>query len=215
MTRTPQDNRIRAAASSGLARRVAVLVAVLVIAVLLSWSDMVHSWILALIAVAEPVIAQHLIVGAVVFVALSALSAMLLFFSSVLIVPVGIQAWGEVSCFFLLWGGWLLGGVITYSIGRWFGRAGIERMVSKKVLAQYEEHVSLDTESFMTALLIQLALPSDVAGYLFGLIGFPARRYFGALALAELPYALGTVYLGAAFVERQYSVLLAVGKSVV
>ena len=51
-------------------------------------------------------------------------------------------------------------------------------------------------------------LPSDISGYFFGLLGYRARVYLGSLALAELPYAFGTVYLGNAFVERQYVLLL-------
>jgi uncharacterized membrane protein YdjX (TVP38/TMEM64 family) len=82
-------------------------------------------------------------------------------------------------------------------------------MLSKKTLARYDGRIPIDS-SFAAAVLIQLALPSDISGYFFGLIGFPARVYFGALAVAELPYALGTVFLGAAFVQRQYSLLLSV-----
>jgi uncharacterized membrane protein YdjX (TVP38/TMEM64 family) len=54
-----------------------------------------------------------------------------------------------------------------------------------------------------------MALPSDVSGYFFGLLGYRARVYLGALALAEMPYALGTVFLGSAFMRRQYGLLLA------
>jgi uncharacterized membrane protein YdjX (TVP38/TMEM64 family) len=216
--RDPEGSRTRpaglAASSSGLSHRALVLVVALAVAVLLASSDVVHAQILALLAAAEPVIAQHLVAGAILFVALSALSAMLVFFSSVLLVPIGVQAWGEVPCFLLLWSGWALGGVITYSIGRWLGRSGIERMLSKKTLARYDGRIAIDS-SFAGAVLIQLALPSDISGYFFGLIGFPARIYFGALAVAELPYALGTVFLGAAFVQRQYAVLLSVAAVVV
>jgi uncharacterized membrane protein YdjX (TVP38/TMEM64 family) len=211
--RDPEGRRARAlgfsAVSSGLSHRVMVLVVALGVAVLLASSEAVHARILALIAAAQPVIAQHLVAGAILFVALAALSAMLVFFSSVLLVPLGVQAWGEVACFLLLWSGWALGGVITYSIGRWLGRPAIERMLPKKVLDRYEGRIPVDS-SFLTAVLIQLALPSDISGYFFGLVGFPARIYFGALVVAELPYALGTVFLGVAFVQRQYVLLLSV-----
>jgi uncharacterized membrane protein YdjX (TVP38/TMEM64 family) len=148
------------------------------------------------------------VLGTVLFVLLAALSAMLVFFSGLLLVPIGIQVWGPAGCFLLLWSGWFLGGVITYSIGRHFGRPVVLRMLSEKKMARYENRVPPAT-SFVAATLAQLALPSDISGYFFGLLGYRARIYLGSLALAELPYAFGTVYLGNAFVERQYMLLLA------
>ncbi len=80
-------------------------------------------------------------------------------------------------------------------------------MLSEEKMARYENRIP-QASSFVTALLTQLVLPSDISGYFFGLLGYPARVYLGSLMLAELPYALGTVYLGAAFMERQYMLLL-------
>jgi uncharacterized membrane protein YdjX (TVP38/TMEM64 family) len=57
-------------------------------------------------------------------------------------------------------------------------------------------------------LLVQLALPSEAVGYLCGLVKVPLLTYLGALAVAELPYALGAVLLGTAFFRREYVLLL-------
>ena len=154
-------------------------------------------------------IATSPVLGVVIFVLLAALSAMLVFFSGLLLVPIGIDAWGPLVCFLLLWSGWFLGGVITYSIGRRFGRPAVLRMLSEEKMARYENRIP-QASSFAAALLTQLVLPSDISGYFFGLLGYRARVYLGSLALAELPYALATVYLGTAFMERQYRLLLAV-----
>lgn len=56
---------------------------------------------------------------------------------------------------------------------------------------------------FLHVLLFQAALPSEVPGYVLGTAGYPFGRYVVALGLVELPYAVGTVYLGATFVQRQ------------
>jgi uncharacterized membrane protein YdjX (TVP38/TMEM64 family) len=63
-------------------------------------------------------------------------------------------------------------------------------------------------------LLLQLALPSEIPGYLLGLLRYRFWRYIAALALAELPYALATVYIGASFIERRTYALVAVGIAV-
>ena len=96
---------------------------------------------------------------------------------------------------------------MTYSIGRRFGRPAVLRMLSEKKMARYEDRIPASS-SFVAAVLTQLVLPSDISGYFFGMLGYRARVYLGSLALAELPYALGTVYLGTAFVQRQYLLLL-------
>jgi uncharacterized membrane protein YdjX (TVP38/TMEM64 family) len=193
---------------SRISRRLPLLIIGVVVAALLAYSEEIHQQVVRVIALAEPVIRSVPILGTVLFVVLAALSAMLVFFSGLLLVPIGIQVWGPAGCFLLLWCGWFLGGLITYSIGRHFGRPVVLRVLSEEKMARYENRIPPAT-SFVAATLAQLALPSDISGYFFGLLGYRARVYLGSLALAELPYAFGTVYLGNAFVERQYILLLA------
>jgi uncharacterized membrane protein YdjX (TVP38/TMEM64 family) len=58
--------------------------------------------VLAVIAIAEPVIQQHAVIGAVVFVLLSALSAMVVFFSTAVITPIAVDAFGPLTALLLL-----------------------------------------------------------------------------------------------------------------
>jgi uncharacterized membrane protein YdjX (TVP38/TMEM64 family) len=60
-----------------------------------------------------------------------------------------------------------------------------------------------------------MALPSEVPGYLLGLVRYRFAKFVTALSLAELPFALATIYLGASFIERRALVFLAVGALVV
>ena len=191
-------------------RRLWIIVVALLVAAALALSSDVHQGIVGLIALAGPLIARSPLVGALVFVLLSALSAMVVFFSGLLLVPVGVQVWGPVVCFLLLWCGWFLGGLATYLVGRFLGRPAVQRLLTKDRVTYYEAHLP-HIHTLGGSLLAQLAFPSDVTGYFFGLLKVPAPLYLGGLLLAELPYALGTVYAGAAFVERQYLVLLWLG----
>ncbi len=59
--------------------------------------------------------------------------------------------------------------------------------------------------------MIQLAVPSDLASYVFGLVRCRFTIFVVALAVAEIPYAAGAVYLGASFLERRLVPLVALG----
>ncbi|NDP39707.1 MAG: TVP38/TMEM64 family protein [Rhodoferax sp.] len=190
-----------------MARRAVILILVLFAIGLLTLSDTINQQIATALALAEPVIAQHPVLGALIFMGLAALSAMLMFFSGVLLVPVGVQTWGETGCFLLLWSGWCLGGLVTYAIGHRLKRPAVQRMLSGAMIDRYESRIP-EGGSFVTAVLVQLAVPSDVSGYFFGLLGYPLRIYLSALMLTEIPYALATVFLGNAFMQKQYVLLL-------
>jgi uncharacterized membrane protein YdjX (TVP38/TMEM64 family) len=149
----------------------------------------------------------------IVFVVFAALSAMLAFVSSAVIVPVGVYVWGEIASLALLWLGWILGGVTAYSLSRYFGWPVVQALVSRQWIGRYESLISRRS-AFGFVLLLQLALPSEVPGYLLGLARYPFWRYLTALALAELPYAVATIYLGVGFIQRQIYVLIGVGIAV-
>jgi uncharacterized membrane protein YdjX (TVP38/TMEM64 family) len=190
-----------------MSRRAAILAAVVSLGAVVALSAEAHARIVAAFALVEPLFAQHPVRGVLLYVGLAALSAVMVFFSGILLVPVGIHAWGHAWCFVLLWFGWVLGGLVTYSMGRHLGRPFVRRLLSPATISRYEAFIP-SGGSFVTATLLQLALPSDVSGYFFGLLGYEARVYLGALVVAELPYALGAVYLGSAFIQRQYWLLL-------
>lgn len=191
-------------------RRALILTLLLVGLVLLASSDAFRSVLEGLLAWASPIIAEHPVLGAVVFVLLSALSAMLAFFSSAVLLPVALDAWGKTVCFLLLWGGWILGGVCAYGIARHWGRPVIRRLVSSDSFAHYEERISQRTP-LGVVFLFQLAVPSEIPGYVLGLARYGLRRYLGVLALAELPWAVGTVFLGESLLEQRTLVLLGLG----
>jgi uncharacterized membrane protein YdjX (TVP38/TMEM64 family) len=189
-------------------RRVAIVVATLLLAGAVAWSAGLHQQIVHIVAQSEPFLARHPIAGPLLFIGLAALSAAVAFFSSALLIPFGVQVWGEGVCFVLLWLGWFLGGCLTYGIGRGLGQPMMRYLLSPRRAAEYQARIPT-SHAFLPVLLAQLVLPSEAVGYLCGLLRVPPRTFLPALALAELPYALGTVLLGTAFVHRQHVVLFA------
>jgi uncharacterized membrane protein YdjX (TVP38/TMEM64 family) len=188
-------------------RRLVILIVAVVVAALLASSTEIHRQIVGLLALAEPVIAAHPVWGAIIFTAISALGAILVFVSSWLLVPLGVAAWGPVGCFLLLWAGWFVGGIVTYSVGRYLGRPMVRRLLPEPVISRYEGRIPTGGR-FLPALLVTVTVPSDIAGYFFGLVKYPAGVYLSALAIGEIPYGLAAVFLTDAFLQRKLALLL-------
>lgn len=191
-------------------RRVA-LVGLLVLALaLVASADSLHAALLALTERATPVMHAHPVLGATLFVGISALSAMLAFFSSAVLVPVAVQVWGAAITAVLLWLGWIVGGLTAYTLARVAGRPLVRRLMHADALARYESRVGTHAPLGLV-ILFQLGLPSEVPGYLLGLARYAWTRYLLALAIAELPWAVLTVLLGTTVLERRVPVLVGVG----
>jgi uncharacterized membrane protein YdjX (TVP38/TMEM64 family) len=143
-------------------------------------------------------------------VVLAAVSAMLAFFSSALLLPAAVFAWGNTVTLGLLWLGWLLGGMCTYALGRGLRRPHGRAPRTSGQLFFYLQRVPGEL-TFALVLLLLLAIPSEIPGYLCGCLGVRRRTYLSALALAEFPYAVGAVMLGDGVVNRHIGWLVAFG----
>lgn len=189
-------------------RRLVALVALVLVAGAVTASDPVHAAVRPVVAWAQAFIGRSPTLGVVVFVVLSALSAMFAFLSSGLLAPVAIAAWGKGETFVLLWLGWLVGGVLTYAVGRYLGRSVAKTIAGEDALTSAESFVRDRTHVLHVAVL-QLALPSEILGYVLGILRYRFTYYLGVLAITELPFALAVIYLGESFLEgRAYTFVL-------
>jgi uncharacterized membrane protein YdjX (TVP38/TMEM64 family) len=177
------------------------------------FSDEARSTFLRVAATIQEMEAAHPVWAVVAVLIFSALSAMLAFVSAAVIAPFMVATWGAPLACLLLWLGWLLGGALAYTIGRTAGRPAITRLLSPEHLAKYEAFVS-QRAPFGLVLLFQLALPSEVPGYLLGLARYTFGLYLLSLALGELPYAVGTIYLGAGVMDGRLAQAAGVGLAV-
>jgi len=194
-------------------RRVLFIVVLVALLALVLLERSAHEAIRGMAGTIERVAAAHPVGAIVLVLGFSALSAILAFVSAAVIAPFLATTWGSPLAILLLWTGWLLGGMLAYAIGRTLGRPVIRQLASPTLLARYEEFVSRRAP-FGLVLLFQLALPSEVPGYLLGLVRYPFSKFLFALALAELPYAVATVLLGSGVIQRRVSVVAGVGLAV-
>jgi uncharacterized membrane protein YdjX (TVP38/TMEM64 family) len=60
-------------------------------------------------------------------------------------------------------------------------------------------------------LLFQAAVPSEIPGYVLGILRYEFPLYLTALAITELPYAFAAVYLGESFLKGQSLIFILLG----
>ncbi len=195
-------------------RRVLLGVALVALVVFVVSSAAAHATLLRLLEALADASAGHRARAATLVVLFTAVAASVAFVSSWLVVPFAVYTWGPGGALLLIWTGWLLGGAVSYALGRRLGPPVVRWLGFGPLLARYQEQVSARTP-FALAVLVQLALPSEVRGYLFGLGRYPFGRYLLSLGLAELPFGVATMYLGAGVVQRRLAPVLALAAALV
>ena len=193
-----------------LQRHLLIIGFLIVVAGLITASDTLHDRTEAIIFWIENLIAQAPLLGMLAFLLLAMLSAMVAFFSSALLAPIAIYTWGKAGCFALLWGGWFLGGIVSFCIGRYLGRSVASGIIGDEKIAAWENQVSEHTR-FIHVLFFQAVVPSEIPGYVLGMLRYRFLLYLAALGITELPYAIATVYLGESFLRGESAVVILVG----
>ncbi len=192
-----------------------VIVGILIVVVgLVTASDTLHDRTEEIIVWIEGVISQAPVLGMVLFVLLSMVSAMVAFFSSAVFAPIAIYAWGKAGTFMLLWLGWLLGGILSFCVGRFLGRSVVGMIIDEQKIAGWERELG-ERSRFIHILMFQAAVPSEIPGYVLGILRYSFPLYLTALALTEIPYAIATVYLGESFLEGEGTVFILLGIAVI
>ena len=172
-------------------------------------SSTVHGALINVLEASRGVIVAHPVAGPVIFVVLAAVSAFMTFVSSAVLIPAAVYAWGPLATTVLLWTGWMLGGAVAHSLAYYFGRPLLQWLAPPESVARYERVLRRHT-GFLEILLFQMALPSELVGYGLGLARCPLGRYLAALAVAQLPYAAGTVLISVGFVQRDFRTMIGV-----
>ena len=197
-----------------LQRRLLILGMLIIVVGLIAASDTLHDQTEAIIVWAEDLISRAPLLGMLVFLLLAMLSAMVAFFSSALLAPVAIYAWGKAACLVLLWCGWFLGGVVSFCIGRYFGRPVVAMIIGEATIANWESQLS-ERSQFIHILFFQAVVPSEIPGYVLGMLRYRMVLYLAALGITEMPYAIATVYLGESFLRGEGMVFILVGLGVI
>jgi len=191
-----------------------LLLSAVVILVFLLWmfSDLFEVVSQALVF-SRASIELHPVASIFIFLILAILSAVSVFFTSIITIPLAVFAWGELITIVLLMAGWFIGAILLYGIGRFLGRQIVEYFVSASKINKYGNLISREMQMF-DIVLIKLALPSEVPSFFLGIVQYPFLKYIAVVIISELPFAVWAVCLSSTFVEDNrllFIIMLVVG----
>ena len=189
-------------------RALALLAAVAVLAVVvLAWPGLLDL-VADLSTRLERVLSGAGAWGVVAFVALAFVSALLSPFSSLPVVPAAVLAWGRWGAFALLLAGWMLGDLVSWTLGRYAAHPLVRRILPWQKLERLKERVPKE-KALLLAALLRIALPSEI-GYAYGALRFPLLLYLAITFLAELPVAAIVIWGGEAVLEGRAFMVAAI-----
>jgi uncharacterized membrane protein YdjX (TVP38/TMEM64 family) len=151
----------------------------------------------------------HTFFGPFIFIGLAALSVMLGPFTSTPLLPFAVAVWGTDRTLLYLLSGWLVGNSLAYAIGYFLGYPLAKKFFQPEEFAKWTSLLSRRVDIFL-AFLFRLSTPSET-GYIFGTLKYNFFKYFFITLLAELPFAIITVYAGQAFVNAGWKTFVSLG----
>jgi uncharacterized membrane protein YdjX (TVP38/TMEM64 family) len=135
------------------------------------------------------------LVGAVLYILLNILDAVLAPGATLPLIPVAAHAWGPVPAAIVTTIGWTVGSLIAFLIARRWGYPIVKKLTSMERLRQMKKYIPEDL--FWSIVVLRLFMPMDVMSYVLGLFtDISWSRYVIATALGVAPMALVLAYVG-------------------
>jgi uncharacterized membrane protein YdjX (TVP38/TMEM64 family) len=133
--------------------------------------------------------------GAMLYIALNIVDAVLAPGATLPLIPVAAHAWGPVPAAIVTTVGWTVGSLIAFLIARQWGYPIVKKLTSMERLRQMKKYIPEDL--FWSIVVLRLFMPMDIMSYVLGLftdIGW--SRYVIATALGVAPMAFVLAYVG-------------------
>ena len=158
------------------------------LALIFWYSNYIQNQFYVIVDFFNVLVTQHESLAILVFILSATFGALISPLTNLPLVPFAVAIWGTVPTTIFLLIGWLIGDIIAYIIGRYFGLYIITKLISSKKIEEWSGMVKGHT-NFFTAVVVRLALPAEL-GYLFGFIRYNFWLYLLVTFIAELPFAV-------------------------
>ena len=141
--------------------------------------------------------------GPIVIILMMIMQTLLAFIPSIIIMVVGVLAYGPWWGGGLVWAGAMVAALVGYSIGRLIGPATVYKLIGKKTEDKVEGFVNDYGIWAIIAARISPALSTDAVSFVAGLVSMNVWKFTGATAAGILPLTVLIAYLGADFTRLQ------------
>jgi uncharacterized membrane protein YdjX (TVP38/TMEM64 family) len=143
-------------------------------------------------------LAGHGILGAVLFVASTALAVVLPLFSNLALVPIAALLWGPWVTAALLLVGWVAGAALAFGLGRYF-RAPLLRLFPGAARYAQIDRLLHPGHTLLSLIALRMTFPVDILSCVLGLFSLRTTALTNALSTLAggAPFALLFAFLPA------------------
>lgn len=180
-------------------RRGVFLLSLIIVMVFLFWySNILQDTFYTIVDFLSKLALENIFLAVGLFLLTATASALISPLTNIPLIPIAVAIWGPTLATIFLLIGWVLGDILAYVIGRYFGRKVVCYFVTLERLTEWSDAVRARM-TFSAALLLRLALPAEL-GYAFGIVRYPFMAYVGITIFAELPFAVISTYASEAVI---------------
>lgn len=169
------------------------LSSVIFLSVLFWYSNFIQNEFYIIVDFFNTLVLRNEFLAVLVFIFSAVIGALISPLTNLPLVPFAVTIWGALPTAVFLLCGWIVGDLIAYVIGRYFGRKIVTNFLSEDKLDKWSNLIKRHT-NFITALIIRLTFPAEL-GYIFGLVRYHLGLYLLVTFLAELPFAFAAVFI--------------------
>ncbi len=146
----------------------------------------------------DEALSGHALLGAVLFVASTALAVVLPLFSNLALAPFAVQLWGPWSTAALLLLGWVLGAALAFGLGRTLGVPLLRLFPGVTRYAQIDRLLH-PRHPLLSLIALRMTFPVDILSIVLGLFSSKTTAAANALstAIGGAPFALLFAYIPA------------------
>jgi uncharacterized membrane protein YdjX (TVP38/TMEM64 family) len=148
---------------------------------------------------------HHTIQGAIVYITLNILDAVIAPGATLPLIPIAARAWGHVLAALITTAGWTAGSLIAFYIARRWGSPLVKKLTSMERVRRLRPYIP--KHPFWSVVLLRLVMPMDVISYVLGLFTEMSWASYGlATALGLTPSAFILTYIGKT--PRAYDIMM-------
>ncbi|MEW9096333.1 MAG: TVP38/TMEM64 family protein [Clostridiaceae bacterium] len=152
--------------------------------------------------------------GILVFILMQVIQVIVFFIPGEIVQIAGGYIYGTVYGSLISLVGICLGGLISYSIARVYGKPFVYKIISKKQVKHFHKILSLGSINYIVFLLYLIpGIPKDALGYICGISSISFKNFALYSTLARIPGIIVSAYFGANIGEKNTAILILIAIS--